>query len=172
MSDDRPTPAWLRPVSELLAEQPGVFEDPPPLTPEEGRGLLRKLNQPGGSRIVLNEAEHDFVFSGPAPRDRDQVERLHRALEQDGGDGLYVRGIRAGLAFAEGHTPAAPLTGHQPGGLARCRDLYREAARAGDSLQGLLDVPFPHPQDYVVGVEATCLWLICHTDMPPIDLDT
>jgi len=171
MSDDRPTPAWLRPVSELLAEQP-VFDDPPPVTPEEGRELLRRINAPGGAKLVLNVAEHDFVFSGPAPRDGGQVERLHRALEQDGGDGLYVRGIRAGLAYAEGRTPAAPLTGHQPGGLPRCRDLYREVAMANESLQGLLDQPFPHPQDYVVGVEATCLWLICHTDMPPIDLDT
>ena len=169
MSDDRPTPAWLTPVSELLAQP--VPEFSPPVTPEEGRELLRRIHVPGGAKLPLNASEREFISSEPAVRDGEQVERLHRALDQDGGEDLYTRGIRAGLAYAEGRTPA-PLTGHQTDGLPRCADLREEAALGNESLQGALDELFPHSQDYIVGVEATCLWLICHTDMPPIDLDT
>lgn len=171
MSDDRPTPAWLTPVNELLANEPTWDVPSPPVTPEEGRELLRRINAPGGAQLLLNASEREFISSEPAVRDKEHVERLHQALEQDGEDGLYVRGIRAGLAYAEGRTPA-PLTGYHPRELPRCADLREEAALGNESLQGALDEPFPHPQDYVVGVEATCLWLICHTDMPPIELDT
>lgn len=169
MSTDRPTPAWLTPVSELLAQPAPGFS--PDVTPEEGRELVRRLNEPGGAQLPLNESEHEFILSEPAVRDGDQVERLHQVLDEDGGNDLYSRGIRAGLAYAEGRTPA-PLTGHEPDGLPLGEDLYREVAVANESVQGALDQPLPHPQDYIVGIEATCLWLICHTDSPPLDLHT
>ncbi|MFE9247176.1 hypothetical protein [Nocardiopsis sp. NPDC006938] len=164
-----PRPAWLTPVSELLAAPMPPME--PPLTTEQGLALVRMLNTPGGASHVLSPSEHEFVCAQPAIRDHVLVQRLAEAVivEEDGS--AFVEGVRRAVAYAQGRERHGPLSGRSPRTvLPLCSDLDLEADLAEETLSGRADTPLAHPRDLLTGVEHTCLWLTCRTDEPPLRL--
>jgi hypothetical protein len=172
MAMDTPErPFWLVPASQRRPSEEAVREIRRPITPEEHQDLVRRLNAPGGGRIVLSSREDSYLDTLPPVRDAAEAARLRAALATET-PGAYVDGISDALAYAYGQAPAGPVSGEPPRvHPPLCGDLGNEEAIAYRVLRRQLvhtDHPVRTDTEYVTGVEHTLMWLQCRTDDWPL----
>ncbi|WP_017559867.1 hypothetical protein [Nocardiopsis baichengensis] len=158
------------PVSEIIASEAPM---PPPraLSREEGAELIRRMNQPGGHKLVLDADEQDFIAAQPPVREPAAIDWLVRELTEAPEPGSdFYRAVCATVDFAFGRG-RGPLSGEAPrNSPPTCSDIEYEESVAVRYIHGQTshtESPLRRSQDYSVGVEHTCLWLRCATGQPP-----
>lgn len=164
-------PAWLMAPQELATlPHPAL---PPEPTDEEGRELVARLNAPDGPEVELNAAQIDYLAVRAPVRYTADVAHLREKLDREDDGSPWCVGVRAALEYAEGNQALGPLTGEPSKRRTPPSqgDLGDELRVAIDALASDLDTPLPHPRDFIVAVEHTCMWLRCTTNAPPLEPD-
>lgn len=166
------TPRRSRPSTP--AELRARFGPPParrPLGEAQVEDLRRRLNADPG--LTMNPDEHRAYYTLGIVRDLPDVDALVRqvgneALDTDGASRSrhYAAGILDAVAWARGDRDDAPVTGTpSKARSASTGEMHREATDASEVMQGVRICG--HPGEYVTGVEATLLWLLCMSDAHP-----